>query len=219
MIKIYKLMVIQFFLFIPMLSSCSYDAPNVSMEISTAYTEALKAYEVFLNGNSYYMSGDYRITIAPNHGGAYTIIDMNEDGIPELVTNVIIIQYRDSDNTLVFTLFQSGIFSYQNGEIIRWYSGGSYPFEVLSNRALLYEIDNSVDEIKREYIELDPYGEISTFVYATKTPEYVNGEPTGNWEYSIDHVKVSESEWESTFESYYKLISDDIVWADYSIPD
>jgi len=223
MIKIYKLMVIQFSLIILMLSSCSYDAPDVSMEapdismeVSAAYTEALEAYEVFLNGDSYYIADEYRVTIAPHHEGAYTIIDMNGDGIPELVTNVIIVQYRDSDNTMEFSVPASGIFSYQNGEIIEWYNGGSHSFEVLSNHALLYEIDDSTGEIKHEYVELDSYGEISTFVYGVRTPEYVNGEPTGNWEYSIDLVRVSESEWESTFEPYYNLISDDIVWTDYT---
>lgn len=108
--------------------------------LHSEYTEAIKAYEDFLAGKLYISLEDEnektKVTIAPNHGGKYTIMDMNEDGVPELITNVIILQYRDKDNNMYASTFTCGIYSYQDGEIVNWYGAGDDSFELLSNKEL-----------------------------------------------------------------------------------
>lgn len=193
--------------------------PNLHSE----YTKAIEAYEDFLAGKSYITLKDEndktKVTIAPNHGGKYTIIDMNEDGVPELITNVIIRQYRDKDDNMYASTFTCGIYSYQGGEIVNWYEAGDDSFEVLSNKALLYEFDG-LGAYNYIYIELDYDGKYSYYMHAYKTA----GIEDEDWKYYVSYDSkrdsaieiATENEWLDLLEPYLSLRTDIIPWNDYT---
>lgn len=192
------------------------EAPNFHSE----YAQAIESYRSFLNGETHYTDGETKITIAPNHGGKYTLIDMNDDGIPELLTNVIILQYRDADDSMEASDFSSTIFTYKNGEIVEWYIGGDKSFKLLSNKALLFEYEG-LGGYNYTYIELDSQGNYSYYMRALKLPEH---EDQGckyyiynDWTNSEPIEIATEKEWLDFLEPFLSLQTDIIPWNDYTL--
>ena len=83
---------------------------------------------------------------------------MNDDGIPELAVTTVIFQERDPETLEQgSTFFDSTIFSYKDGEVFIWGGGDQRhnPFEILSNKALLYDFDDGHGGREIIYHELD----------------------------------------------------------------
>lgn len=132
-------------------------------DFENKYSKALDVYNSFLHGDIG-LNNSSTLMIAPCSESKYAILDMNDDGIPELAVTTVIFQERDSDTLeLESSSFDSAIFSYRNGEIFIW-GGGNHRhnnFEILSNKALLYDCDDGHGGSEIIYHELDENGDIA----------------------------------------------------------
>ena len=88
-----------------MLCACQMDdeksvKPSPQMEHTQStdneYSKALDAYDAFMCGDIG-LNNSQIFTIAPTAESKYAILDMNDDGIPELAVTTVIFQERDSD--------------------------------------------------------------------------------------------------------------------------
>ncbi len=152
-------------LLILMLCACQIDSggsaelPSQAGRVPDSNNEcrkALDANKAFLRGDIG-LNNDPTFTVAPAPDMKYTVLDMNNNGVPELAVTTVIFQERDSDTLeLESAFFDSGIFSYKNGEVFIW-AGGDHRhnhFEILSNKALLYDGNNGHDGREIIYHEL-----------------------------------------------------------------
>ena len=101
-------------------------------------------------------------TIAPIPNTKYAILDMNNDGIPELAVTTVIFQDRNPDTLeLESSSSDSAIFSYENGEMFIW-GGGDHQhnnFEILINKTLLYDCNDGHGGREIIYDELNESGD------------------------------------------------------------
>lgn len=191
-------------------------------DFNSEYAQAIEAYRAFLAGETSIESyEENKETIAPNHDGRYTLIDMTGDNIPELILTSYITQYRDKDNNMFSSTFDSGIFTYENGEVISWYDGGGRDFDLLINKALFFEYEGH-GGYNYVYDELDITGELKYFMAAIKM-EYHDENDKWYWRYYItfkgqpQREIATEEEWLGLIEPYIKLRTDMIPWNDYTL--
>lgn len=128
--------------------------------LSRECQKALELYQSFLLGETAYYDEDMGMdtTIAPAPSSAYTLFDITGDGLPELMTLAVVRQYRDRSFEIVSTFTGGGIYSYKDGAIPLWYDCLTHPFEILRNRALLFQYDHGDGGYYFDYIELDAAG-------------------------------------------------------------
>lgn len=179
------------------------------------YSAALTAYESFLCGDIG-LDNNPSFTIAPTPESKYAILDMNNDGIPELAVINVIFQNRNSETLeLESASFDSAIFSYSNGTVFIW-GGGSHrhnPFEILSNKALLYDCDDGHGGREIIYHELDEKGGIAREIELWSSSD-------GRY-YLTDHaqsdfqVEISEENWQELVDPILSLRTDLILWVDF----
>ena len=175
------------------------------------YSDALTAYDSFMGGNIGLNNNPF-FTIAPTSESKYSILDMNDDGIPELAVTTVIFQERNSETLeLESTFFGSSIFSYENGEVFIW-GGGNHrhkSFEILSNKALLYDCDDGNGGREIIYHELDENGDIAFEIemwHNSAGRYYLIGD---------SQVEISEDDWNEIVDSIMALRTDLIPWAKY----
>lgn len=180
------------------------------------YSKALNAYDAFMCGDIG-LNNSQIFTIAPTAESKYAILDMNDDGIPELAVTTVIFQERDSDTLeLESTSFDSAIFSYKNGEVFIWAGGDCRHnnFEILSNKALLYDCNDGHGGREIIYHELDENGDISCEIEMWNNPD-------GRY-YLIDYaqndsqMEISEDEWHEIVDPILALRTDLIPWTDWT---
>lgn len=186
-------------------------------EFNNEYSKVLDAYDAFMCGDIG-LNNSQIFTIAPTAESKYAILDMNDDGIPELAVTTVIFQEHDSDTLeLESTSFDSAIFSYKNGEVFIW-AGGDHrhnDFEILSNKALLYDCNDGHGGREIIYHELDENGDISCEIEMWNNPD-------GRY-YLIDYaqndsqVEISEDEWHEIVDPILALRTDLIPWVNYSM--
>ena len=186
-------------------------------DFENEYSKALDAYDAFMRGDIG-LNDNPALTIAPTPESKYAILDMNDDGIPELAVTTVIFQERDPDTLeLESTSFSSAIFSYRNGEVFIW-GGGDHRhnnFEILSNKALLYDCDDGHGGREIIYHELDENGDSICTVRLWNSPDgqyylidYAQSDP---------YVEISEEEWHEIVDPILALRTDLIPWASYSM--
>ena len=74
------------------------------------YSKTLTAYDSFMRGDIG-LNNNPAFTIAPTSESKYAVLDMNDDGIPELAVTTFIFQERNSETLeLGSTFFDSAIF-------------------------------------------------------------------------------------------------------------
>ena len=215
-------------LFSLMLCSCQADGErNVTPEQSNLpecqkphqdnndYSAALTAYKSFLRGDIG-LNNNPSFTIAPTPESKYAILDMNNDGIPELAVISVIFQNRNSETLeLESTSFDSTIFSYNDGTVFIW-GGGSHrhnPFEILSNKALLYDCDDGHSGREIIYHELDEKGGIAREIELWSSPDgryYLT-----DYAQSDFQVEISKENWQELVDSILALRTDLILWVDF----
>lgn len=141
---------------------------------------------------------------------------MNDDGIPELAVTTVIFQERNSETLeLGSTFFDSAIFSYKDGEVFIWggWNQRHNPFEILSNKALLYDFDDGHGSREIIYHELDENGDIAHAIEMWNSSD-------GRY-YLTDHaqsdsqVEISEEEWYERVDSIMVMRTDLIPWSDF----
>lgn len=181
-------------------------------DFDNKYSNALNAYGAFMRGEIG-INNNLTSTIAPTHDSKYTILDMNDDGIPELAVTTVIFQNRYPDTLeLESTSFGSAIFSYNNDEVFLW-GGGDYRhnnFEILSNKALLYDCDDGHGGREILYHELDENGDSTCEIYLWNSPDggfYFSGPYPDN--------EISEKEWHEIDDPILALRTDLISWTDW----
>ena len=181
--------------------------------VDNVYRRAIDAYSTLLRGEAG-LDGDMSRTIAPTPDTKFTMIDMNDDGIPELAVTATIFQDRSPDTfKLESTAFDTAIFSYRDGGVFLWGSGDHRHnhFEILSNRALLYDSDDGHGGHEIIYQELDKNGDIA---YEIELWNSLDGRY-----YFIDHTQnvpraeISEEEWHEIADPILALRTDVIPWA------
>ena len=202
-------------IFLMFLMLCSCNSTDESTLSNADAEHALDAYNRFLNGEMYYLEGEQKVTLAPVSEFYYTILDMNDDGIPELATTMAIHQQRDTNFVLQASHSECAIFSYEDGSIIKWYSGSTrYSFEILSNKALLYEYESG-NQYNYDYIELNDDG--STKLFRSYYKYCLDPDNKSPWRYYTDdgteQRELSEAEWKSSVDSYLELKDEDIQWS------
>lgn len=177
------------------------------------YSKMLNTYDAFMCGDIG-LNNSQIFTIAPTAESKYVILDMNDDGIPELAVTTVIFQERNSDTLeLESTSFDSAIFSYKNGEVFIWAGGDRRHnnFEILSNKALLYDCNDGHGGHEIIYQELDKNGDIA---YEIELWNSLDGRY-----YFIDHTQnvpraeISEEEWHEIADPILALRTDVIPWA------
>ena len=192
------------------------DTPLQDVAVSEdSYNEAVDAYNEFLNGDMYYLDGERNVSLSPSSEFYYTILDLNDDGVPELATTMAFHQYRDTSLNIQETYPECAIFAFGNSTITKWYSGSSrYNFGILRNHALLYEYGDS-SQLFYEYIELRSDGSTSCYKKIYKIQQYSSG--VEEWSYFIDDgesmKEISETEWEFLLAPYLELRSNNIQWS------
>lgn len=190
---------------------------EVSMEqspVDNEYHRALKAYNSLLRGEVG-LNGDMSYTIVSTPNTKYAVIDMNDDGVPELAVTEMTFQERDPDTfELESTFFDSAIFSYNDGEVFIWYSGNHrhHSFEILSNKALLYDGDDGHGGREIRYCELDQNGDIA---YETE----IWNSPGGRFYFidysqSVSRREISEEDWHEIVDPILELRTDQIQWTE-----
>lgn len=207
-----------------LLSACQMDdagsiAPEQSvwrketLDCDNEYHCAIDAYSALLRGEAG-LDGNMSHTIASNPDTKYTMIDMNDDGIPELAVTTVIFQDHSPDTSeLESTALDSAIFSYKDGEVFLW-DGGDHRhnyFEILSNRALLYDSDDGHGGREIIYQELDKNGDIAHEIelWNSSDGRYYFIDYTQ----SVPQVEISEEEWHEIADPILALRTDVIPWA------
>ena len=179
------------------------------------YSKTLTAYDSFMRGDIG-LNNNPAFTIAPTSESKYAVLDMNDDGIPELAVTTVIFQERNSETLeLGSTFFDSTIFSYKDGEVFIWGGGNQRhnPFEILSNKALLYDFDDGHGSHEIIYHELDENGDIAHAIEMWNSSD-------GRY-YLTDHaqsdsqVEISEEEWYERVDSIMVMRTDLIPWSDF----
>ena len=155
------------------------------------YNDAINAYNEFLQGKSNVVCKDndnlLNITVFIDFMGGwdnigYAILDLNGDGIPEL-------------------LISSGsnpVFSYQDNNVVYWFDAGNGqhgPIKILENGAIFCE-HQSIGIFYR-YITFDLDGNISEVNFASP--------PTPDYPYYFNEDEVSQEEWNVLTEEYFNL--------------
>ena len=182
------------------------------------YTHVLEVYSAFLEGKLG-LNGDLSCTVVPTPNTKYAIIDMNDDGTPEIATTTIIFQNRDPNTyELESSFFDCAIFSYENGEVFWWGGGNSrhHEFEILNNKALLYDYDDGSGIHEVIYEELDTNGSTAYRIYLYENRNTGHHYIGRNSFYDSD-VEISEEEWHERVGMIRALRTDTISWVDYSV--
>lgn len=183
-----------------------------TQDFDNEYSKALDAYDALMRGDVG-INNDPTYTIAPIPDSKYAILDMNDDGIPELAVTTVIFQNRyPSTLELESTSFDSAIFSYNNDKVFIW-GGGNHShnnFEILSNKALLYDCNDGHGGREILYHELDENGDNTCEIYLWNSPDgryYLTG--------SNSSVEISEEEWYEIVDPILALRTDLIPWANW----
>lgn len=185
--------------------------PQVSDE-SSAYNDALAAYDKFLAGSMDAQDSKNEISdgadnikdisLEPDLKTYYALFDMNGDGIPELHLRPIV-----GGGYAVFT--------YLDGEIVLWHYGPDYE-SPLNNGAILYERDGAAPtHINYYYLVLDSDGnEISKVDFSKYHSVDKNGlsESADYDVFMFKNKDVSEAEWDTLTNEYLSNSSDLIIW-------
>ena len=186
--------------------------------LSCECQKALELYQSFLLGETAYYDEDMGMdtTIAPAPSSAYTLFDINGDGLPELVTLGVVRQYRDRSFEIVSTFTGGGIYSYKDGAITLWYDCLTHPFEILQNRTLLFQYDHGDGGYYFDYIELDSAGCVTGETHGVKLTYWEKAD--AQWKYYLNEEEVCADAWNDRLMSYEALRCDTISWNPYTIP-
>jgi hypothetical protein len=190
-------------------TACGREAEESSKPtFDNAYSEALSAYkDLLLNKTPAPFS--YGRIYNPSPPSKFTIIDMNDDGIPELLLN--------GGSSIGFI-----ILTYEDGSIKKWYSAQAY-ITFLNNKAIFSEF------WRREeftYYEFDPYDKyiLRFYMYKEPWPAEKGVDEFYCWDFSTGSPgqrtdnRVSEEEFNELLASYKEFAknnADMIPWVDY----
>ncbi|WP_349670777.1 hypothetical protein [Lacrimispora sp.] len=186
--------------------------PSSKRNESSAYNEALAAYNNFLSGSMNAQDLKHEISdgvvkikdisLETDFKTYYALFDMNGDGIPELHLRPAV-----GGSYLIFT--------YLDGQIVLWHSGPDYE-SPLNNGAILYQRDGAAPtHINYYYLVLDSNGKETSKVNFSKyhsVDESVKTESTDYDVFMMEDKEVSEEEWNSLTKDYLSNSSDIIVW-------
>ncbi len=187
-------------------------SPQTSDNVSSAYNEALAAYDNFLAGSIKAQDLKHEISdgavnikdisLKPDFKTYYALFDMNGDGLPELHLRPI------AGGGYV-------IFTYLNGQIVLWHEGPDYEAP-LDSGAILYQRDGAAPtHINYYYLVLDSDGNESSKVYFSKyhsVDESGLNESTDYDVFKFEDKEVSKDEWNSLTNEYLSKSSDLIIW-------
>ena len=180
--------------------SISDDRNNTITEMNEL-SDILRLYNLFLKnevgsnnkkGESYFLKdycNNFNKLDKTGNGGRYALLDMTNDGIPELH---------------VLTDISYSVHTVEGKKLITWYEGDRYR-RPLNNKAILGKTESS--ETYYEYIVLDNKGEeVFSCAFAKNQRNiclFSNGE---------DYIKLSKRKWEKLTSPFLSIGSDKINW-------
>ena len=199
------------FALLSLLSACDPASSNATQSEAGLFRNIEKdpirmatgAYSDFLEGNRGVRIDDEELWTenASEDRIRYAIFDMNGDAIPELHIYSWGVRGNAYD-----------IFSYQENEMVLWYSGVSYE-QPLNNGAILHTYHGAAPKHDIYlYKTLNFHGEIQVQLSFQRGDRNENGIYDDADDYFFEEVPVSKEQWGQLTKKYLSIHADQIQW-------